>query len=115
MLYMLAMIQPIMPLIEYQVNKGYVARVLCENRNKPDLACNGKFYLQKQLKESQEESSHEHSLPQIDFSKYPISLIDNYTIKLKEIPGLRGANSFIRKKISQRYVTSLFRPPIRLS
>lgn len=34
----------------YQVNKDYIAKNLCENRNKPELNCCGKCYLRKQLK-----------------------------------------------------------------
>lgn len=36
----------------YQLNKEYVANNLCENRNKPQLKCNGKCYLKKQLKKA---------------------------------------------------------------
>lgn len=38
----------------YQVNKQYITRVLCQNRDKPQLHCNGKCYLAKKLKEQQE-------------------------------------------------------------
>lgn len=109
---MLAMIQPVMPLIEYQVNKEYIASVLCENRNEPALACNGKCYLEKQVKESQEKSSHEHSLPQIDFTKYPVSPIGNISYQFQEFEALNGAQ-FIEQTLElQLYSNSLFRPPI---
>ena len=35
--------------IWYQVNKEYVARNLCENKNQPEKKCCGKCYLNKQL------------------------------------------------------------------
>ncbi|QRR00061.1 hypothetical protein [Dyadobacter sandarakinus] len=38
----------------YQLNKEYIARVLCENRDKPQLHCNGHCYLAKKLKKQQE-------------------------------------------------------------
>ena len=76
MLYLVAMLQPVVPLIEYYSNKEYIASVLCENRDKPALACNGKCYLEKQLKKANKKDTHDHSIPQIDLSKYPISLID---------------------------------------
>ncbi|MDB5240423.1 MAG: hypothetical protein JWP57_1048 [Spirosoma sp.] len=37
----------------YQLNKDYIVRVLCENRNKPQLHCDGKCYLAKRLKAQQ--------------------------------------------------------------
>jgi len=33
----------------YEWNKSYVASVLCENKNKPQMHCCGKCYLNKQL------------------------------------------------------------------
>ncbi len=33
----------------YEVNKNYVATVLCENRDKPELNCCGKCFVKKQL------------------------------------------------------------------
>lgn len=41
-----------MPFIEYEINKKYIAEVLCENKDKPMIHCNGKCYLKKQLKKA---------------------------------------------------------------
>jgi len=43
----------------YQVNKEYIARVLCENRDKPQLHCNGQCYLAKRLKAQQDKQDKE--------------------------------------------------------
>lgn len=43
----------------YQVNKDYIARVLCENRAKPELHCDGKCYLAKKLKAQQDKQDKE--------------------------------------------------------
>ena len=43
----------------YQINKTYIARVLCENRDKPLLNCNGKCFLAKKLKEQQDKKDKE--------------------------------------------------------
>jgi hypothetical protein len=34
----------------YQLNKEYIAKNLCENRNRPEMKCDGKCYLCKRLK-----------------------------------------------------------------
>lgn len=36
---------------EYELNKTFIARVLCENRDKPAMHCNGKCHLKKQLQQ----------------------------------------------------------------
>ena len=43
----------------YQLNKDYIARVLCENRDKPQLHCDGKCYLAKRLKAQQDKQDKE--------------------------------------------------------
>lgn len=48
--------------IWYQVNYSFVAEELCENTEKPEMDCNGKCYLTKQLKKTElekEDSSNE--------------------------------------------------------
>lgn len=43
----------------YNINKGYIARVLCENRDKPQLHCDGQCYLAKRLKAQQDRQDKE--------------------------------------------------------
>ncbi|MCK8495096.1 MULTISPECIES: hypothetical protein [Spirosoma] len=43
----------------YHLNKDYIARVLCENRSKPELHCDGKCYLAKRLKAQQDKQDKE--------------------------------------------------------
>ena len=43
----------------YHANKDYIARVLCENRDKPQLHCDGQCYLAKQLKAQQDKQDKE--------------------------------------------------------
>lgn len=40
----------------YQINKDFIAKNLCENRDKPQMNCCGKCYLNKQLKKIDKES-----------------------------------------------------------
>lgn len=35
---------------DYLLNKDYIAKVLCVNRDKPEMKCNGKCHFAKQLK-----------------------------------------------------------------
>lgn len=54
--------------MDYNVRKDYIASVLCVNRDKPILKCDGKCYLAKKLKAEREKSD-----PEINF-KGSISL-----------------------------------------
>ncbi len=56
---LLPVISPWGTIAYYQLNKDYIARVLCENRDKPQLHCDGKCYLAKRLKEQQDKQDKE--------------------------------------------------------
>lgn len=43
----------------YHVNRDYIARVLCQNRDKPQLHCDGQCYLAKKLKAQQDKHNKE--------------------------------------------------------
>ncbi|WP_353086802.1 hypothetical protein [Flavobacterium sp.] len=47
--------RPVMPVVEYVLNYDYIRTVLCENKAKPKLSCNGKCHLMKQLAEASEQ------------------------------------------------------------
>ncbi|PSL45626.1 hypothetical protein CLV51_104332 [Chitinophaga niastensis] len=38
-------------MLDFYLNQQYIAANLCENRNKPEMHCNGKCHLKKQLNE----------------------------------------------------------------
>jgi len=41
-------------LLQYNLNKQFIATTLCENRDKPGSCCQGKCYLKKQLQKDQD-------------------------------------------------------------
>ncbi|RAJ97657.1 hypothetical protein LX87_02560 [Larkinella arboricola] len=57
----------------YHANKDYIAKVLCENRAKPQLHCDGKCYLAKKLtaqQEQQDKATTERVLKTPDFQLF---------------------------------------------
>ncbi len=106
------MIRPLGPIIEYYANYDYIANVLCENKDKPYLECNGKCYLEKQLNKSNH-SNHDHksTIPQIDFEKYPISPLDKFLYTFKNFEDNYAHRFFVNKFTSQDFYKSLLKPP----
>ncbi|MET3981308.1 hypothetical protein ABIB62_003830 [Mucilaginibacter sp. UYP25] len=43
----------------FELNRNYIATKLCENRNKPQLHCNGKCYFMKKVKQAEEKQNTE--------------------------------------------------------
>lgn len=44
----------------YELNKDYISKVLCINRDKPEMHCNGQCYLKKKLQENQQRKDGEN-------------------------------------------------------
>lgn len=76
---LLPTVSPWGTLAYYHVNKDYIARVLCENRDKPQLHCDGHCYLAKRLKARQDRQDKEttervQTMPvwQLFCAEYPV-------------------------------------------
>src|SRR5690554_6571989 len=48
--------KPFWPVVDYMVNYDYIVNVLCENKDEPEMECNGKCYLGKELAKEQGDS-----------------------------------------------------------
>lgn len=42
-------LKPVLPVLEYVMNYEYISKVLCINKDKPKMQCNGKCHLMKEL------------------------------------------------------------------
>lgn len=47
-------LKPILPVLEYVFNYDYIVKELCENKAKPEMKCNGKCHLMKELAKASE-------------------------------------------------------------
>ncbi|MDA6072729.1 hypothetical protein NJT12_24200 [Flavobacterium sp. AC] len=57
-LFLIAIIlRPAFPVLNYIVNYDYIAKELCENKKQPQLGCNGKCHLKKELAKTTENDS----------------------------------------------------------
>lgn len=69
--------RPLWPLGMYIVNYDYIANVLCENKDIPEMKCNGKCYLSKMIardREQNKENPFETSVLKVDQS--PIVVLE---------------------------------------
>lgn len=112
MLYLVAMLRPIMPFLDYMVNYDYIAEALCENRDKPYLECNGKCYLEKELAAAGHDN-HEHNstVPKINFEDYPISLIDLEHSEEENLSELRITSFSYCNLTFQEVISAEDKPP----
>lgn len=59
---------------EFKANQKYIAAALCENRDRPQLHCNGKCYLMKKLKDAEEKEKKQEQEAQKKGTQY-VSII----------------------------------------
>lgn len=94
----------------YELNKSYIARVLCVNRDKPAMHCNGKCYLRKKLQQDQQRKNNENSTIG---NKLDIVLFcaDEQTLFFPELQ----SSSFVFSTVKSHYYSSpsfgFFHPP----
>lgn len=49
--------KPVLPLVDYAINYDYIVEVLCINKDKPELQCNGKCHLTSELAKVNDDNS----------------------------------------------------------
>lgn len=99
----------------YELNKAYIAKNLCENRDKPKMKCCGKCYLRKQLKKV-EDNDHTSKNPSVKIEKNEVvPYIIPATVALKAAPAFSGPASI--KNPARQHLhgllipASVFHPP----
>jgi hypothetical protein len=118
LLALFMLLKPAFPVIDYVVNYDYISKVLCVNKAKPKLQCNGKCHLMKELAKSSE-------------SETPISSDKKMASQQCEVLFLEEIKSFkiapiyffetqqVNTNYSNLYFrlnsASVFRPPIFIS
>lgn len=102
----------------YEVNQDFVAATLCENQEKPELECNGKCYLMKQLQKAE--------ISPISDNEEQKRVINPFMLKMDlfsasrffwEQEGISIENpahdySFQNGSVSEGNLSSIFHPPI---
>lgn len=105
--------KPLIPLVDYAVNYKYINQVLCVNKSKPMLHCNGKCYLAKELSQSNDTQSP------LNKGKNTIQkIIDIYIpaaiakIVISENPSFQKSDFTFEMAYSFQFLKNIFRPPV---
>jgi len=103
-------LKPVLPLVEYAVNYDYISDVLCINKKKPELHCNGKCYLGKELaKNSSEDSKSKNPTQKIIDCYIPVEIAAVKTVGQRFFTSLTFKHT---TDYSYLYLKHIFRPPI---
>ena len=118
LLALLMFLKPVLPVAEYIVNYEYISKVLCVNKDKPKLACNGKCHLMKELAKASENEKPISSDKKIAFHENEVlffQIIEQVQIE----PIFYNATQNVNSNYSNLYFlsvsSSVFHPPTIIS
>jgi hypothetical protein len=95
----------------YLANKDYIAKVLCINRDKPAMKCEGKCHLRGQL-EQQEEQQQKNPASIKDMSETVIFINAPLTVSNRLLlPSSASDNTPYTFSVAAGYITAVFHPP----
>jgi hypothetical protein len=100
-------------ILQYEWNKKYIASILCENKSKPQLHCNGNCVLMKKMKAEEQQHTPSNNQPIKITTLETIFVCDpgDYTIS----PGMQEQTVFNTTYLTRKYISphfSIFHPPI---
>ncbi|WP_347219606.1 hypothetical protein [Chryseobacterium sp.] len=107
--------RPLIPLAEYAVNYNYIVNTLCINKSQPELHCNGKCYLSKELAKTNTDTE---SNPFNKAKNSGQKILDIYTLpEITEIiftgkKIISRINFFYETAYSFLFLKSIFKPPV---
>lgn len=109
------LIKPVLPVLDYVINYEYISTQLCENIEKPQLKCNGKCHLAKELAQAYENEKPLNSDKKQNF-KIEIEVlfcesISNYNATAFLNFESNEPNSFYQNLYHSEVTTSIFHPP----
>lgn len=99
----------------FELNQKYISSTLCENRDKPELHCNGKCYLAKKLKQAEEkEKKQEQDGQKKSFQEHCI-LKTTVSLPALTYTQKRSASAEISSVLPVRNTEVLVPPPTLFS
>ncbi len=100
-------------LLDYRMHQDYVAQVLCENREKPQLLCKGQCQLRKKLAaENADASAHESTPKKVQFAEV---LFVTATDLVQAAPVVTTDRLHVNRYQLRKYdtpPTAVFHPPL---
>lgn len=107
--------KPVFPVLNYFTNYDYISTVLCENTSEPQLKCNGKCHLKKELARASEIEKPINSDKKQNVKQEIEVLFCESIAMFKNQPNfnfeLNKVSLFYQNFYQSKVLTSIFHPP----
>lgn len=111
-------LKPILPVIDYAVNYEYISKVLCINKAKPELKCNGKCHLMQELAKASDDDkpiSSDKKQSSNSFVDLFVTEADSFNFLFFQKSTTQELNSSYANLYSHLDSYVIFHPPIFIS
>ncbi len=96
----------------YHLNKEYIARNLCENRDKPEMHCNGKCQVKKMIEKVEQEHQDQHEIPGSEGLNFVFFLIpERFSLAETTVFIVPAVYGYSHISYTNSYPGRIFRPP----
>jgi hypothetical protein len=109
------LLKPAIPFLEYVVNYDYIVKELCENKEKPQLQCNGKCHLKKELAKSAADEQSPADKKQNSKQEMEVLFYQETPIFYQKMPVVftdKNVNASYQNFYALTAIQSTFHPPI---
>jgi hypothetical protein len=113
-LYMLIMLKPLIPVVKYTANYGVYSNELCENKDTPELLCNGTCQLSKMLVDMQDTENEPATIPIYEGLEWYVGF-SNEGSQLAPATSLSTSHSIFYQARVSTLVLEISTPPPRLA
>jgi hypothetical protein len=102
--------------LNYELRKDYIIQNFCENKNRPELKCDGQCYLAKQIKAAQDEDERKATdsflskLYQVEHIENDSNMSLSYDYDLYFFP--QSMIETAQHLFAQNFNSAIFHPPI---
>jgi len=93
----------------YNINIEYIITELCENKDKPELKCNGKCYLKKKLGKANEAEKQTAGI--LKQSEFPVFISTSYNPEILRHIEVTILPGYIKNLYSLSLSKAIFHPP----
>lgn len=113
------LVKPALPVLDYIVNYEYIVTELCENKEKPELKCNGKCHLAKELAKASESekpiSSNKKNTLHQEIEILFCTKIEGLNFAVNRVFSEKEKITFYQNGYTSVTSYSIFHPPIFIS
>jgi hypothetical protein len=111
-LYLIALVRPLAPFLEYKVNQDFFAEVLCINKSNPSIDCEGQCALILKLKQSFDDTKPETAPITVKMSDYPIGFVTLFNeLSPRKAIDLSKYSYHLASVIVPGHIAEILRPP----